>query len=325
MRRRDFITLIGGAAAWPLTARAQQPPVPTVGILQAGPAGSLPEYSVQLRKGLSEMGYVEGRNLALEYRYAQNQLERVPDLAADLVRRRVAVIVTLGSDVVVAAAKAATATVPIVFEMGGDPVESGFVASLNRPGGNLTGVTSMNAELSAKRLGLLHDLLPQARRFATINNNDSPAAPLIVKVLQTAASRIGVQMELLHAGTSAELEAAFASVVQARVDGLVVSAGPPFSEHYAQVATLAARHGLPAIYPSRDAADVGGLMSYATSVDRVRQAGIYVGRILKGEKPADLPVVLPAKFEFIINLQTARALGIDVPPTLLSIADEVIE
>jgi putative ABC transport system substrate-binding protein len=325
VKRREFITLLGGAAAWPTVVCAQQAGMPTVGILQGGPNGSLPQYSAQLRKGLSEMGFVEGRNMALEYRYAQNQLERVPDLAADLIRRRMAVIVTLGSDVVAAAAQTATATIPIVFEIGGDPIESGFVASLNRPGGNMTGVTSMNAELSAKRVGLLHDLLPQASRFATINNDGSPATPLTVKVLQTAASRIGVQIELLQARNSAEIDVAFATLSQSRADALVVSAGPPFGDHLAQIATLAARHGLPAIYPSREAAEIGGLMSYSTSIDRVRQAGIYVGRILKGEKAADLPVVLPAKFEFVINLQTAHALGLTVPPSLLAIADEVIE
>jgi ABC-type uncharacterized transport system substrate-binding protein len=324
LRRRDFITLLGGAVAWPIAARAQQAPMATVGILQAGPPGSLADFAPPFRKGLSEMGYVEGRNLTLEYRYAQNELERVPELAADLIRRRVAVLVTLGSDAVAAAAKTATATTPVVFEIGGDPVESGLVTSLNRPGGNLTGVTSMNAELTAKRAGLLHDLLPQARRMATILS-DSPSSGPIAKSLQAAASRIGVEVELLHASTGPEIDTAFAGLVQARVDALVVTAGPPFSDHYAQIATLAARHAIPAIYPARSAANVGGLMSYATSPDRVRQVGIYVGRILKGEKPGDLPVILPTKFDFVINLQTARALGIEVPPTLLSIADEIIE
>jgi putative ABC transport system substrate-binding protein len=325
MRRRDFMTLLGGAAAaWPLAAWAQQG-IAMVGILMGGPPGSLPQYSVQFRRGLTEMGYVEGRNLALEYRYAQDRLERVPELAADLIRRRVDVLVPLGSDAVAAATKAATTTIPVVFEIGGDPVEAGFVASLNRPGGNLTGVTAMNAELGAKRLGLLHDLLPQARRMGTIINGNSPATALVVRTLQAAASRIGVEIQIFHATDGPEIEAAFASVVQARVEALVVTAGPPFGDHIAQIATLAARHALPVIYYSREAADIGGLMTYATSIDRVRQVGIYVGRILKGEKPGNLPVLLPTKFEFIINLQTARALGIEVPPTLLSIADDVIE
>jgi putative ABC transport system substrate-binding protein len=270
------------------------------------------------------MGYVEGRNLALEFRYAQNQLERLPELTADLMRRRVAVIVTLGSDAVAVATKAATATTPIVVEIGGDPVELGLVASLGQPRGNVTGVTSMNAELSAKRLGLLHDLIPQARRIATILS-PSPTSGLIVKILQAAASRIGVEVEILQASDGAGIDAAFANLAQARVDALVISAGPPFGDHYPQIATLAARHAVPAIYPTRDAAQIGGLMSYSTSVDRVRQVGLYVGRILKGKEPADLPMMLPTKFEFVINLQTARALGIEVPPTLLSIADEVIE
>jgi putative tryptophan/tyrosine transport system substrate-binding protein len=323
MKRREFIAGLG-VAALPMVARAQQPTIRTVGILQAGPTGSLPQFEAPLRKGLSEMGYVEGRNLALEHRYAQNQLERLPELAADLIQRRVEVIVTLGSDAVAAAAKAATTTIPIVFDIGGDPVETNLVASLNRPGGNLTGFTAINAELTAKRLGLLHELLPQARRIANIVGN-SPASPLIVKALQTAAARIGVQVEFLNANSSLEIDAAFNSLTRAGAEALVVNAGPPFTDHVPQVVTLATRHGLPAIYPVREAPQIGGLMSYATTADGVRQVGIYVGRILKGEKAADLPVVLPTKFEFIINLQAARALGITVPPTLLAIADEVIE
>jgi putative ABC transport system substrate-binding protein len=325
MRRRQFLTLLGGAAAaWPLAARAQQPATATVGILQAGVPGSLSQFAAPMRKGLSEMGYVEGRNLALEYRYAQNQLERVPELAADLIRRRVAVLVTLGSDAVAAAAKAVTTTTPVVFEIGGDPAESGLVTSLNRPGGNLTGITSLNNDLTAKRAGLLHDLLPHARRMATILIDDPSSRP-IAKVLQAAASPIGVEIVVLYASTSPEIDTAFARLIQARVDALVVSPGPPFNDHYPQIATLAARHALPAIYASRAAVEAGGLMSYAPTIDRLRQVGIYVGRILKGEKPADLPVILPTKFEFVINLQTARALGIEVPPTLLALADDVIE
>jgi putative ABC transport system substrate-binding protein len=326
MNRRELIATIGGAAAWPLAARAQQPTTARVGVLQAGPAGSLPQFAAPFRKGLSEMGYTEGRNLTLEYRYAQNQLERLPELAADLIRRHVEVIVTLGSDAVAAAAKAATTTTPIVFEIGGDPVESKLVTSINHPAGNITGVTSMNPELSAKRLGLLHDLLPQAHRIANIISN-GPNAPLIVRALQTAASRIGVEMEFFDANTSLEIDAAFTRLTQAKADALLVNAGPPFSfgDHLSQLVTLATRHALPAIYPVPEATEIGGLMSYATTIDRVRQVGIYVGRILKGEKAADLPVVLPTKFQFIINLQAARALGITVPPTLLALADEVIE
>jgi putative ABC transport system substrate-binding protein len=271
------------------------------------------------------MGYVEGRNLAIEYRSAQNQLDRLPELAADLVRHRVAVIATLTSDAAAFAAKSATTTIPIVIEIGGDPVQSGFVASLNRPGGNVTGITSMNAELSAKRLGLLHDLLPQAQHIAVLVNRNSPATELFIKVVQAAASHIGVQIEFFHASTVPEIDTAFASLVQNRSDAFVGGAGPPFNERFVHIVSLATRHALPAIYPGRDFAVAGGLMSYSTSIDRFRQAGIYVGRILKGEKPADLPVMQPTKFELVINLQTATLLGITVPPTLLAQADEVIE
>jgi putative ABC transport system substrate-binding protein len=326
MRRREFITLLSGvAAAWPLAARAQQPAMPVIGILQAGATGSLPQFVTPLRKGLSEMGFVEGRNVALEYRYAQNQLERLPELAADLVRHRVAVITTLGSDVAAAAAKGATGTIPIVFEIGADPVEAGLVASLNRPGGNLTGVTSMNEELSAKRLGLLHQMVPQARRIGAIVNKIAPTSPQEVKVLQDAASRLGVHIEFFHASTSPEIDAAFASLEKAGAEALVVTAGPPFGDYRAQIVTLATRQALPAIYTSSASTEIGGLMSYSPSIDRVRQVGIYAGRILKGDKPADLPVMQPAKFELVINLQTARAIGLAVSPDLLSIADEVIE
>jgi putative ABC transport system substrate-binding protein len=326
MRRRDFITLLGGAAAaWPLAARAQQPAVTVIGILQAGATGSLPQFVTPLRKGLSEMGFVEGRNVALEYRYAQNQLERLPELAADLVRRRVAVITTLGSDVAAAAAKGATGTIPIVFEIGADPVEAGLVASLNRPGGNLTGVTSMNEELSAKRLGLLHEMVPQARRIGAIVNKIAATSPQEVKVLQGAASRLGVHIEFFHASTSPEIDAAFSSLEKAGAEALVVTAGPPFGDYRAQIVTLATRRALPAIYTSSASTEIGGLMSYSPSIDRVRQVGIYAGRILKGDKPADLPVMQPTKFELVINLQTARAIGLAVSPDLLSIADEVIE
>src|SRR5580704_5689929 len=226
MRRRQFLTLLGGAAAaWPLAARAQQPATATVGILQAGVPGSLSQFAAPMRKGLSEMGYVEGRNLALEYRYAQNQLERFPELAADLIRRRVAVLVALGSDAVAAAAKAATTTTPIVFEIGGDPVESGLVTTLNRPGGNLTGITSMNEELTAKRAGLLHDMVPQARRIGAIVNKIAATSPQEVKVLQGAASRLGVHIEFFHASTSPEIDAAFSSLEKAGAEALVVTAG----------------------------------------------------------------------------------------------------
>jgi putative tryptophan/tyrosine transport system substrate-binding protein len=277
------------------------------------------------RKGLSEMGYVEGRNLTIEYRYAQNRSERLPELAADLVRHRVAVIATPGSDAVTFAAKDATTIIPIVFEIGGDPVAYGLAASLSRPGGNLTGVTSMNAELSAKRLGLLHDLLPRARRFAAFVNRNSPATEITTKALQAAAAALRVEIEFFHASTIPEIDSAFASLMQKGAEALLVSGGPPFNDRWVQITTLSARHVLPAIYVARDGPAAGGLMSYATSPDRFRQVGIYVGRVLKGEKPGDLPVMLPTKFEFVINLQTAKLLGIEIPPTLLAQADEVIE
>jgi putative ABC transport system substrate-binding protein len=325
MRRREFLFVLGGAvAARPLTTRAQQA-MPVIGYLQAASPDGDTLLLAAFRKGLSEMGYVEGRNLAIEYRYGQGQLDRLPDLAADLVRRQVAVIVTLGSDASALAAKSASTTIPIVFEIGGDPVQSGFVASLNRPGGNATGFTAMNAELTAKRLGLLHELLPQAQRFATLVNRSSPATELIVKVLQAAASRIGVHVEFFDASNNAEIDTAFANIVQNRFAGFVSGLGPPFNERFAQIVSLAARHALPGIYAGRDYAAIGGLMSYSTTIDRFRQAGLYAGRILKGEKPDDLPVLQPTKFEFVINLQTAKLIGINVPPTLLATADEVIE
>jgi putative tryptophan/tyrosine transport system substrate-binding protein len=327
MQRRSFLTLIGGAAAaWPLAAGAQQAAMPVIGYLQAGSAELDARFVTPFRKGLSEMGYVEGRNLAIEYRYAQNQLERLPELATDLARRRVALIATLGSDAAAQAVKAATATIPIVFEIGGDPVQSRLVASLNRPGGNITGITSMNAELSAKRLGLLHDLLPQAQRFGGFINRGSVTSELIAESLRAAASRIGVQIELFTVSNSSEIDTAFASLVQKRIDAFLGGAGPPFGDRRVQFVSLAARHALPAIYTARDDAAAGGLMSYASiPADRFRQVGLYTGRILKGEKPADLPVMQPAKFEFVINLQTAKLLGLVVPPGLLAIADEVIE
>jgi putative tryptophan/tyrosine transport system substrate-binding protein len=257
-------------------------------------------------------------------RYAQNQPGRLPDLAADLVQRRGAIIATPGSDDATFAAKAATRSIPIVFEIGGDPIQEGLVTSLNRPGGNITGVSSIYAELVPKRLGLLHDLLPQARHIAAMVNRTA-TSELMIKALEAAASRIGVEIEFFRASTSLEIDTAFAKIVQKRADALLAGPGPPFSERRPQIVTLAARYAVPAIYPAREAAEIGGLMSYSVSNDRFRQVGIYAGRILKGEKPADLPVMLPTKFEFVINLQTAKLLGLTVPPTLLALADEVIE
>jgi putative ABC transport system substrate-binding protein len=324
MRRREFIVGLGGATAWPLAALAQQPAIPVVGYLDAGSPEPTAPLVAAFRKGLSETGYVEGRNLAIEYRWAEGQNDRLRELAADLVRRRVTVIAAMNGVFVALAAKAATTTIPIVFGNAADPVQIGLVASLNRPGGNVTGITAMNVELGAKRLGLLHELVPGAARFAVLVDPNFPAAESIITDLRAAAATIGRQIEVLYAGADRDLEAAFASLAQKRIDALVVSPAPNLDP--VKLVTLAARHAVPAIYAQRADADAGGLMSYGSNVaDRDRQVGIYVGRILKGEKPADLPVMQPTRFEFVINRQTARTLGIDIPPTLLALADEVIE
>jgi putative tryptophan/tyrosine transport system substrate-binding protein len=326
MRRRDFLTLLGGAvAAWPFAVRAQQPAMPVIGYLDAGSAEPNAPLLSAFRKGLSETGYAEGRNVAIEFRWAEGRSERLPELAADLVRRRVALIVTGDGTQAALAAKAATATIPIVFMTGVDPVETGLVASLNRPGGNATGITHMNALLEPKRLALLHELVPRAVRFAALVPNTPLTGSTIVTDLQAAASVIGGRIEVLAATTRGEIDAAFASLEQKRADALMVSAGT-LIDRRVQILTLATRYGLPTIYPWRANAVAGGLMSYGIVItDQFRQMGIYTGRLLKGEKPADLPVMRPTRFEFVINLQTARALGIEVPPSLLSIADEVIE
>jgi putative ABC transport system substrate-binding protein len=326
MHRRAFITLLGGAAAaWPLAARAQQQPeLPVIGFLHAGSPEVTPSLVAGFRKGLSEAGYVEGRNVAIEFSWANNDIARLPELAADLVRRRVAVIATPNGAPAALAAKTATTTIPIVFNSIGDPVQVGLVASFNRPGGNVTGVTSMALDLGPKRLGLLHDLLPVATRFAALV--DSNTARFAIADLRAAASAIGGQIEVLVAGTSGEIDAAFASLLQKRADALMLMTSPLFGAHRQQLAALAARHAVPVMYHDRIFTEAGGLMSYGTSLaDVYRQVGVYTGRVLKGEKPADLPVLRPTRFEFVINLQTARTLGLDIPPGLLAIADEVIE
>jgi putative tryptophan/tyrosine transport system substrate-binding protein len=328
MRRRDVITLFGGAAvAWPLAAHAQQPVMPVVGILQAGAAETNPNTAAAFRKGLSETGYIDGQTVAIEYYWAEGQYDQLPKLAADLVRRRTAVIITPLSTAATLAAKAATTTIPVVFSIGTDPVEIGVVASLNRPGGNVTGVVTMNSELGAKRLGLLQELLPTATRFAVlINAKPARLAEAVIADVQVAASAIGRQVEVLATSTSREIDTAFATLVQKRIDALLVSPDSFLDTRRAQILVLAARHALPVIYPHREDAIAGGLMSYGSSIaDVSRQLGIYTGRILKGEKPADLPVARASKFEFVINLQTARTLGIEIPATLLARADEVIE
>jgi putative ABC transport system substrate-binding protein len=278
------------------------------------------------RKGLRETGFTEGQNVAIEYRWAHNDPARLPELAADLVRRRVTVIVAPGTSASTLAAKTATTTIPIVFRTGGDPVELGFVASLNRPGGNVTGVGAMSVETGTKRVGLLHELLPRATRFAAlINPNDRNAEP-VTKDLQAAAAAIGRQIELFPASNIREIDVAFAGLVQKRPDALLVIPQGLFINRRVQIVTLATRHALTAIYPNRDFVEIGGLMSYGSNpVEQFRQAGIYFGRILKGEKPADMPVLRASTFELVINLQTARSLGIDIPTMLLARADEVIE
>jgi putative ABC transport system substrate-binding protein len=325
--RREFITLLGGAAAWPVAARAQQPAMPVIGILEAGAAETNPNTATAFRKGLSETGYIGGQTVAIEYYWAEGQYDQLPKLVAELVRRRTAVIITPLSTAVTLAAKAATTTIPIVFSIGSDPVEVGLVASLNRPGGNVTGVVTMNSGLGTKRLGLLQELLPTATRFAVlINPQPRRLAAAVIADVQTAASAIGRQVEVLATSTSREIDTAFATLLQKRIDALLVSPDAFLDTRRAQILVLAARHALPVIYPHREDAIAGGLMSYGSSIaDVSRQLGIYTGRILKGEKPADLPVARASKFEFVINLQTARTLGIEIPATLLAQADEVIE
>ena len=326
MRRREFIALLGGAAAWPLAARAQQPAVPVVGFLRPGSPEPNAHLVAAFRGGLGETGYVEGRNVSVEYRWAHNEDDRLPELAAELVRLRVSVIVTPGSTAAAAAAKAATATIPIVFSAGGDPVQTGLVASLNRPGGNVTGVSSMSAELGTKRLGLLQELVPRAARVAVLVNPNNPLANAFITDVTTAAAGIGLQVEVLTASTSHDIDTAFATLVERRADALLVGLDPLFVSRRVQLATLAARHVVPAIYPFREDAVAGGLVSYGPSnTDLVRQAGIYTGRVLKGEKPAEMPILRATRFDFIINLTTAKALGLTLPPTLLATADEVIE
>jgi putative ABC transport system substrate-binding protein len=326
MRRREFITLLGGAAAaWPIAAWAQQPAMPVVGYISAGSPGHL---MAVLRQSLAEAGYVEGRNVAIESRLAEGQYDRLPTMAAELVRRQVAVIVATPTPGALAA-KAATATIPIVFGVADDPVKLGLVASLARPGGNATGINFYIAELGlgAKRLGLLRELVPGATRIAALVNPKNAAnADAVTRDVAAAASAIGARIDVVHAGDSREIEAAFATLVRNRTDALLVGTDPFFYSRRLQLATLATRHAIPAVYNVREYPEAGGLMSYGTSLTEMyRQLGIYTGRILKGAKPADLPVVQSTRFELIINLPTARTLGLDVPAALLARADEVIE
>ena len=327
MKRRAFITLLGGAAAaWLLAARAQQPKMPVVGFLHQGSPEPYAKFTAAFRKGLAEVGYVEGRNVVIEYRWAHGESDPLPELAADLVSRRVTVIATPGSIAATLAAKAATVAIPIVFMSGADPVQTGVVASLNRPGGNITGVGAMNAGLGAKQFGLLHELLPRGARFAVLVNPSSPQSQSMIAEVQTAASTLGAQLEIFTVTTNRDINPMFAGLGQKRPDGLLISPDPLFTNRLVQLATLAARHVMPAIYALREFAEVGGLMTYGSNfTDLFRQAGNYTGRVLSGEKPAEMPILQPTKFEFVINLQTAAALGLEIPPTLLARADEVIE
>ncbi len=327
MRRREFVTLLGSVAAssaWPVDARAQQPAVPMIGFLSN--FTSTPRFVAAFRQGLGQAGYVEGQNVAIEYHWAEGgQYDRLPTVAADLVRRQVAVIVACPIPAALAA-KAATTIIPIVFAIGSDPVGSGLVSSLNRPGGNITGVSFLSAELGAKRLQLLREFVPNVTSLALlVNPNNSNAEPQI-KETQLAATGLGLNLDVLNASSKVDFNSAFAALVQQRTGGLIVSADPFFISQRDQLIALAARHAVPVMYYAREFAEAGGLMSYGASFAAAhRQAGAYAGRILKGQKPGDLPVMLSDKFEFVINLKTAKALGVETPPGLLTLADEVIE
>jgi ABC-type uncharacterized transport system substrate-binding protein len=327
VKRREFITLLGGAATWPLAARAQQAAMPVIGFLDPRSPDTLADVLLAFHRGLKETGYVVGENVTMSYRLAENQIDRLPELATELVRRRVEVIVTTGAIASALAAKAATTTIPIVFSVPDDPVKLGLVASLARPGGNLTGINFFNAELVAKRLELLRELVPTANRVAVlVSPADQVPAASRLRDLEPAARAMGLQIEVLNASTSREIDAAFATFVREPPDALFVSTVSFFLSRRAQLVNLASRHAVPATYSSRQFAEIGGLMSYGTNLaDAWRQIGVYTGRILKGAKPADLPVVQASKFELVINHQTARMLGLTVPPTLLARADEVIE
>jgi putative ABC transport system substrate-binding protein len=324
MRRREVIALLGGAAtAWPLAARAQQAPFPVIGYLYLGSQVSAPLLRA-FRQGLGEIGYFESQNVAIEYRWANNSLDELPKLAADLVRQRVAVITTPGSSQAALAAKAATPSIPIVFSTGVDPVEVGLVASLNRPGGNVTGVNYMQVKLSTKQLGLLHELLPQAKRFAVVvNPNNAPAIRSAAGELQEAASSIGAQIKVIRVSSYTELEETLVSLQG--IEALLVSPGQLFGDRV-ELAALAARRGIPTMYYDREFVQVGGLISYGSDLaDQYHETGIYTGRVLRGARPADMPVTQASKFELVINLKTAKSLGLQIPPTLLARADEVIE
>jgi putative tryptophan/tyrosine transport system substrate-binding protein len=328
VKRRDFITLLGGAAGtWPLAPRAQQSSLPVVGFVSPRSLDASARLLAAFRKGLSETSYVENQNVMVEYHWLDGQYDRLPSLIADLIRRRVAVIATPGSNPAALAAKAATATIPIAFAVGEDPVKLGLVASLARPGGNATGINFFASEVIAKRLGLLHDLVPKAVRIGVLlNSANAPTAEATLREIPEAARAIGLEIQVLNASTSQEIEAAFATLARNRLDALFVAPDGFFVDRRVQFATLATHYRIPAAYPAREIVEAGGLMSYGTNLlDMYRQVGVYTGQILKGAKPAELPVLQSTKFEFVINLQTARALGLDVPNSIQLLADEVIE
>ena len=329
IRRRKFLAtlLSGAAAAWPLAARTQQPALPVVSFINAGTSDGLARHAAAFRKGLSETGYVDGQNVTVEYHWLEGKYDLLPSLMADLVSRRVAVIATPGNNPAALAAKAATTTIPIVFGVGADPVKLGLVASLARPGGNATGINFFTTELVAKRLGLLHELVPKAVRIAVlVNPANAPSAETTLRDIPEAARAIGLQIQVLNASTSREIEAAFVSLVRDRADALYIGPDGFFGIRRVQFATLAMRHVIPTAFSIREFPEVGGLMSYGSDrLDMFRRVGVYTGQVLKGAKPADLPVLQSTKFEFVINMQTARALGLEVPPQLLASVDEVIE
>jgi putative tryptophan/tyrosine transport system substrate-binding protein len=326
LRRRDFITLLGGAAAWPLAARAQKAAAPVVGFLHVGSAEAFPWVVTAFRQGLKDAGFIEGQNVFIDFRWAEGKYDRLPALASELVRRDVAVIFAAGGSAPALAAKAATAQIPIVFSSGGDPVTGGLVASINRPGGTVTGVSLMFSDTVAKRLGLLHELVPEASLIGVLVNPDYADVEPQLKQLQEATRVLKQELQIEKARTAHEIGTAFENIVRRGAAGMLVANDPFLASQRYHIVALATRHALPVIYEQREYTLAGGLMSYGSSLlDALRQAGIYVGRVLKGEKPADLPVLQSSKFDFIINLQTAKALGLTIPPGLLAIADEVIE
>ena len=326
IRRREFVSLCGAVAAWPFAVSAEQRAAPTVGFLHPGSPDKSASIVSAFREGLADTGFVEERNVTFDYRWGDGHNERLPRLADELVRNHVAVIVTPGSPTAALIAKTATSIIPIVFSMGGDPVTAGLVASYNRPGGNVTGISSFNMEIGSKRIALLHELVPNATRFAFLVNPNSPSTPEQAADIRKAVSAIGGQLDVLEARTVQEIEVHLSALSQRPVDALSVSPGLPFTAKREEIVALAASHKLPAIYPTREWTEAGGLLNYGPIVaDEFRQAGIYAGRILRGEKPADLPILRPTKLELILNLKTAQSFGLDVPPMLLARADEVIE